>query len=161
MEALPVAPVWQFFLPGTLGWQVARGKVLPTCTLWRWAQLNSETKEGRLADSQPQIPASSPRLAVLPARHARMAGASATHQVVTQCARPGCRETRALAAAIRMPLAAYRHKTQPLHHLEDEEVQVVGLGDAPDNGMVRGLLALLHLPQLHMGVVGSLGDGGL
>ncbi len=106
MEALPVAPVWQFFLPGTLGWQAARGKVLPTCALWRWAQLNSENKEGRLADSQPQIPASSPSLAVLSARHARMAAASATHQVVTQCARPGCRETRALGTAIRMPASS-------------------------------------------------------
>lgn len=35
----------------------------------------------------------------------------------------------------------------------------MGLGDAPDDGVVGGLLALLHLAELHVGVVGRLGDG--
>ena len=40
-----------------------------------------------------------------------------------------------------------------LHHLEDEELQVVGFGNAPDNGVVGRLLALLDLSQLHARVM--------
>ena len=40
-----------------------------------------------------------------------------------------------------------------LDHLEQEELQVIGLGHAPQDGVIRGLLAHLDLPQLPVGIL--------
>ena len=41
----------------------------------------------------------------------------------------------------------------PLHNLEQEELEVVGFGHAPYDGMVGRLLAFLDLAQLNAGIV--------
>ena len=43
-------------------------------------------------------------------------------------------------------------------YLEDEEIEVVALGHAPQNGMVAALLPGLDLPQLDPGVVGCVAE---
>ena len=40
-----------------------------------------------------------------------------------------------------------------LDHLKQEELQVIGLGHAPQDGVIRGLLAHLDLPQLPVGIL--------
>ena len=40
-----------------------------------------------------------------------------------------------------------------LDHLEQEELQVIGLGHAPQDGVIRGLLLHLDLPQLPVGIL--------
>ena len=42
-----------------------------------------------------------------------------------------------------------------LHHLEKEELEVIGLRHIPEDRVVRGLLADLNLPQFPAGVVGG------
>ena len=54
-----------------------------------------------------------------------------------------------------IPEALFQRFRDFLHHLEDEELQIVGLGDAPEDGVVRGLLALLDLLELDPGVPGG------
>ena len=39
--------------------------------------------------------------------------------------------------------------------LEDEELEIVGLGDVPEDGMIGGLLTGFDLAQPHSGILGS------